>query len=322
MAVERRLLRGRLREEVPCVEHLVAQVLERRPVDLVVARLGGDRHDPRPAAELRGEGPRQHFELADGLDGRSDDDRVEGVLVVVDAVDEPRVRVRLRAERVEVGGAPGVEGARPRQVLVHLARGDAGSEIDEGREVAPVQWQLAHGTLLDHLPHLRGVGARQGRQRGDLGRLRQAADVEGDVDASVLVDLEHDASTHVLLEARQLHRHLVVSGDQERCGVSSIRVGHVGAGRALARLGDGYGRPRRHAAHRVLDGPRDRPGRDLGLERRSERDQECQASGDPDGKPPFSCHGASVENWDSVAARIRRSRAESRSSEDFRAPPR
>ena len=45
-----------------------------------------------------------------------------------------------------------------------LAGRDAGDEVDERREVAAVERQLAHRALLDHLAQLGGVGARERRE--------------------------------------------------------------------------------------------------------------------------------------------------------------
>ena len=144
-------------EEVARVERVVAQELERGAAQLIGAGLGGHGHDAGAASELRGEHAREHLELADLLDRRRDDHGVERELVVVDAVDEPAVRVRLMAERVEVGRAARVERAGAGQVLVRLPRRDARHEIDERREVAAVERQLLDRRLLD--------------DRADLGRI-------------------------------------------------------------------------------------------------------------------------------------------------------
>ena len=119
------------------------------PCSRLPARLGRHRDDAGAAAELRREHPRQHLELAHLLDRGRDDHGVERVLVVVDAVDQPGVRVGLMAERVEVRGAAGIERAGARQVLAGLPGRDARRQVDERREVAAVQRQLLDRPLLD-----------------------------------------------------------------------------------------------------------------------------------------------------------------------------
>ncbi len=82
-------------EKVARVERVVAHEFERRAMERVGARLRRDRHDAGAAAELRGKDASEHLEFAHLLDRRLDDDGVERVLVVVDAVDQPGVGVRL-----------------------------------------------------------------------------------------------------------------------------------------------------------------------------------------------------------------------------------
>ncbi len=190
-----------LREVVVRVEDVVPDEIEHRPVPFVAARLGGHRDDARAPAEFGREHTVQDLELAHRLDRRRDDDRVEGELVVVDAVDEPAVGVRLLAEGVEVRGAARVERARSRQVLARLPRRHARHEVDQRREVAAVERQLADGLLLDDRADLGRLGLDQGRPADDRRHLGELADVERDVHACPVVDLHDDALPDVLAEA-------------------------------------------------------------------------------------------------------------------------
>ena len=214
MPIERRLrilgqaavgLRHLADEEIAGVERVVAQVFEDGAVQQVAAGLGGDRDHAGAAAELRREDAREHLELAHLLDRGRDDHGVEGVFVVVDAVDQPGVRVGLVAERVEVRRAPRIEGAGAREVLARLPGSDARRQIDEGREVAAVQRQLLDGALLDDRADLRRVGPEQRRFGHDRRRFLDAADFERHVDARALIDLEDDAFPAPLPESLHVH---------------------------------------------------------------------------------------------------------------------
>ena len=192
----------------------------------------------------------------------------------------------------------GLKVEAPGEVLARLARGDAGHEVDERREVAPVEGQLAHGPLLDHLADLARVRARERRERHHLGGLRQAAELEADVDAGALVHLQHHPAAHVLLEALDLDRHLVGAGDQERGDVGALGVGDEAARGALALVVNGDGGAGNDRALLVPDGPEDRPGGDL-----RERCGGCgghhrQQGRREDGQGDAAClsgHGASLE---------------------------
>ena len=88
----------------------------------------------------------------------------------------------------------GLKVLAPERFSPGLAGGDAGREVDERREVAAVQRQLAHRALLDDLAELRRVGAGQRGEPDHLRGLGHAADLERGVDAGALVDLQHDAA--------------------------------------------------------------------------------------------------------------------------------
>src|SRR4051812_20713856 len=104
------------------------------------------------------------------------------------------------AERVEVRRAARVERARARQVLPGLAWGNAWREVDERREVPPVQRQFLDRALLDHGADFRGIGAEEWRRCDDGGCFLQPPDLERDVDARALIHLQDDAVAHPFLE--------------------------------------------------------------------------------------------------------------------------
>ncbi len=263
---------GPLREVVVGVEDVVADEVEDRAAELVRARLGRHRDDAGAAAELGREDAVQHLELAHRLDRRRDDDGVEGELVVVDAVDEPAVGVGLLAEGVEVGGAARVEGAGAGEVLALLARRHAGDEVDERREVALVQRQLADRLLLDDRADFGRLGLDQRRRRDDRRHFGELADLEAGVDAGAIVDLDGDALAHVLLEAGQLDFDFIRAGVEERGDVGAVGVGDDRGDGLFADFLDGD-RGARHdlalrVGHRADDGSR----RDLGGDRRRRTD--------------------------------------------------
>ena len=163
--LDERAVRGHdfAHEEVAGVERVVAHELVGRAVQLVGARFGRHRDHAGAAPELGGEDAREHLEFTDLFDRWGHDDGVEGELVVVDAVDEPRVGVGLTAERVEVRRAARIEGAGAREVLARLPGRNPRREVDEGREVASVQRQFLDRNLFDDGPDFRRVGAHERR---------------------------------------------------------------------------------------------------------------------------------------------------------------
>ena len=257
-------LHGLADEEIAGVEGVVAQELVAGAAQLIRARLRGHRDDAGATAELRREHAGQDLEFTHLLDRWHDDEGVEGELVVVDAVDHPRIGVRLRPERIEVGGAARVEGARTGEVLARLARCDPRCQVHERGEVPAVQRQFLDRHLLDDRAGLRGIGAHDRRTRDHRGGLFDRAHFERHVDAHAVGDLQDDAGTDPGLESLELHLHLVGPGHQERRGIDAAPVGHERRGRVPVDLADRDLCAGNDLTGRVADGPGDAPGRDLG----------------------------------------------------------
>ena len=171
-----------------------------------------------------------------------------------------------------------------------------GTRYTSGGEVAPVQGQLAHRALLDHLAQLGGVGAGERRQPDHLGRLGEAAHLQGRVHARALVHLQHDAAVGVLPEAGELDRHVVGARDQEGRHERAVGVGRVGAHRPLVHLGDGHAwRPGTAAPCSSLTDPDDGAGRDLGLARRPrQQSRQRERDGGSAGDVPLHGHNSSL----------------------------
>ena len=255
-------------EEVARVEGVVAHVLERGAVEGVRPRLGRDRNDAGATAELGGENAGEDLELADLLDRRRDDDGVERILVIVDAVDEPAVGVRLVPEGVEVRRAARVECARAREVFAGLTGRDARCQVDQRREVPAVERQLLDRPFLDDGADFRRVGPDDRRLGHDGGRFLNPADFERHVDAGPLVDLQDDALTDRFFEALDIDFDRVGPWHQKRRRIVTGLVGDVGGGRPFVHFADRDGRAGDDAAgvaHRSDNGP----GRDLGGNRRA-----------------------------------------------------
>ena len=167
-------------EEVARVEGVVAQVLERRAVQLrCVPDFVDTDTTPAPRPNSAENTP------VSTLNSRtcSTDGATMTVLNVNSLLSMPSMSQALELawwpERVEVRGAARVERARAREVLARLPGRDPRRQIDERREVAAVQRQFLDGRLLDDRADLRRVGAdAPARSADDRGRLLDAADFE------------------------------------------------------------------------------------------------------------------------------------------------
>src|SRR5262249_11248138 len=147
VAAEWRLLRRARVDELVLkgVELVVADEFEQAEMKVVRARFGGDGDDACAAPELRRKGSGQRLELAHRFDRRLNDARVERVFIVVNAVDQPAVGVGVVAQRVEIRRGARIEGGSPRQILARLPWRHARRQIDQLREVAPVERQFLDG---------------------------------------------------------------------------------------------------------------------------------------------------------------------------------
>src|SRR5439155_19366762 len=110
---------------------------------------------------------RQDLEFLHGFNRGLNQDRVKGVFVVPDSIDQPSVSVGLAAQGVIVRSCLRVEGAGSGEVFTLLPRGDAGDEIDKLSKVSAVQRKAADRGSGDHLAELGALRFHQRYGRGD-----------------------------------------------------------------------------------------------------------------------------------------------------------
>ena len=253
-------------EDVAGIEDVVAVELEEIAVEVVRARLGGDRHHARAAAELRGKDAGEGLKLAHGLDAGRHDDRVKGELVVVDTVHEPSIGVGAAAEGVEVRRSAGVEGGGAREVLAGLSGRDAGVQIDELSKVAAVERQFADGARADHLAEFGRFGADQRRGGRHFHRLGYIADRELEIGTGLLVHFERQILLQALLKAVLLDGDSINAGHEERDAKGTSIIGDRTTGRILVDFRDGDLGTRQSGTGGVGDRTQDGSGGDLGGE--------------------------------------------------------
>ncbi len=244
-------------------------------------------------AELGVEGGRLHLELLHHVGGR---DVARDDLVLVrgggarHAVDEEVAAVAARA----VVGVPDDVGrlVRPVQPLVTRV-GEAGREAHDLVGVAVDQRQL-RDALLVHREADAGVRVVQREAlRGDADGFLQAPDLERDGQVAGLADLEQHVVLDVLLEARDLDRHLVGAREQEADLEQAVGVGRRGGRRASRRVRDGHGRPGDRRLGGVRHPAGDSPACLLSLQGQGEdekRQQEGQGAVHASGRGTFAFH--------------------------------
>ena len=220
------------------------------------------------SAELGGVRARLELELLERVDAREDDHGLEPGLVVVDAVEHVVVVARPLPVRRERGrGAPG-QAAGPVDVAPRRAAQDAGHGPGQAHEVPAVERQGLDLLLDDGRAELGGRGLEERRLGLDLDHLGHGADLEGQVDADLLVDAQLHVGLRHLLEARELGGDGVGAGGDEGGRVLSGRVAHDAAAEARARVHERHRRARHDRPGRVLDEPQDRAADGLGSGRR------------------------------------------------------
>ncbi len=247
-------------------------------------------HAAAGAAELgRGVGG-DDLELLQGLGGGEEDHRVDQALVVVDAV--VVVGVALLAHAVDGQGRAAdfavAEGLGVARGAAGVAAGDAavdaGGQGGQLGEVAAVERQVLDLAGVDDRADGRGALVDDGRGAHHLDHLAHLAELEAQVEAGHVVDLQGHARADGL-EAAQLGLDGV--GADRQGGEDVVPLGVRDDG--LGRVRGGVGGRHRDAGHRraalVLDLPF-HPGRGA---LRPGRDAQRGAEGD---RPRQACHPA------------------------------
>jgi hypothetical protein len=232
-------------EEVAGIEGVVAEELEGRAVEVVLAGLAADQHRRAAAAAVLGlVVVRQHLELADRVDVGQDADAAGGELVVVDTVVEPVVGVLTHPlGRYGHAAAVGHLAARALGQEAAGATGDgARAEQRQLDEVAAVQRQLGHLLGVDQLAEV-GVAAlklHHGALAGDGDRIGDAGERKREVDGQRRLHFENDTGRLLGLKAAHRRRDGIAANGQLRHGEAAGVVGHHLAYRAGPLV------PRRH----------------------------------------------------------------------------
>ena len=208
------------REVIPGVEPLAADEAEPAAAELVATRLGDD-VDLRAAgvAVLGAVGAREDLELGDRVERRLDDDHPGGVVAVRHPVEHEVVAVL--ADAVHLHRAAEVIERR-----VRLRRQRAWQKQRQLHEIAAAERQLIDRLRGHHLAERRGFSVDERRLRRDRQRLGNGADLQLQVDARPLVDLQADAGRGSGLEPVELRGDAVGANRQVGHQVVAGRVGH------------------------------------------------------------------------------------------------
>jgi hypothetical protein len=124
---------------------------------------------------------------------------------------------------------------------------------DQGESVAPIERQLLHAAVCNHLAEGPVFGVDHWRFSSDLHRFRDRADFQMNVDLRLLIDFQNNAGVHRFLEAAAFHADLVVAYVERRRGIKSVRIGLGVDGVVGVHVDDGYLRVGNSSAGRISD---------------------------------------------------------------------
>ena len=260
-------------EEWPCVEEVVAQVLEDDAVELVGAALGDDvEGGSGGASELGGEVGRFDFDFLDEVGADVvDQAAVAAGGLVVGAVDGEIRGVSAVAVDDLVGGGEASGDGKD----VRIGDDGAGDERDELGVVAAIEREVLDLFGVDDVGKLAAGGVeRFAAGGGDADDFISAADLEVEVGGDVGVG--GDGQTAALLAVVAVHRDCdgVVADGEIGDDIEAAVVGDDGVDCLGADLRDGDGCAGNDAAGGVADDTLDLAERGLGIEPMG-REKQC-----------------------------------------------
>src|SRR5262249_51886416 len=260
-------------EKVVGVERVVAQEFEGAAVKSVLARFDLDVDDAaaRPP-ELGGVGAGLDFELFERVYAGEDDDRVQPRFIVVHAVEQEVVVARPHAVgRERRRGAPG-QAARAVYVCAGNPAQHAGQGARQLDEIAPVQRQVFDLRFVDRSAQVGALGLHQRHCALDSDRFGRRADLQLQVHARFLVDVELHVGERQLLETGHLGGNAVRAGRQRWRDIFAVRIADDDSRYAGLRVGEGDSDAGYRGAAPIVDRPEDRAAH--GLRRSLRRPQQ------------------------------------------------
>ena len=264
-------------EEVGRIQSLIPEVVPGMAVELVAPALGEHRDDrPAHAAVLGRVVVGDDLELLHRLRSRLHRGPLRDVAHVVGAVQLDLVGVRIQAVEGGIAAAVGVEG-RVADLLPLL--GPTRGQVGQLHHVAARKRKIQDLLLFDDRRHLGIVGVDDGGLSGDRHLLGDFAGGHGEIDAGYRLNLQTDPQGAGRLEAGQLRRDVIETGDQLVDDVVTAVVGHRHV-RHVGRRGRGRDfHPGHHRSGLVLDGTQ-QPGKggslSVGQRRRQRMNDEHQ----------------------------------------------
>ncbi len=224
-------------ERIARVEEIIAEEFAGRAVVQVRAALGRHvDHTAKREAILRGHGSGLHLELLHGVDAEV------GVEIGVVAVlrHHPVYQQVVGCVRSAIDAQIAKTGSPVGETALHRAgvRVDVRRQQYQGERIPSIERKVRHKLVLDHLAYGWILHIHQRRFRGDGYRFARCAYLQSHVDFGGLVDLQTNACSYFLPEARVFDRHPVVADVYGWCHKKSRAVRQGGGGGVGVNIGD------------------------------------------------------------------------------------
>ena len=221
-------------------------------MEVVRARLGGHVDLTRLSAEFRRIDPRLHLELLQRIDRRHEDVGVEIDVGVVDPIQREVVELATLTRDRELLDASSATLTGSGLTWTCEVGADVRAQGHQLQIVPAIERQFHDSFVLDHRSDRGAFGREQRRKRGDLHRLLESTELEGEVETGGLLDLQN----HVLRDrpkSLQLHLHLVRTRLQNWKTVHAGAVAWNGAKGVCRLVAHGDRGAREHSASRISD---------------------------------------------------------------------
>ena len=138
--------------------------------------------------------------------------------------------------------------------LRRLGHADPRRQSRQLNEAAAVQGKIDDSLGGDYLPKSRVLRVQQRRDAGDLDRLLHFADLHGEIDTRLLVDLNGHPGSAFSAKARRLNLDVVLTRDEVPHFIFPVRRSCDRSRKAGGRVGDSNGGGRNRSSTRVRHG--------------------------------------------------------------------